>query len=147
MADSTVPGFDAWGECLGESWEIRLERSFFGRIAVTLVDTEAEREGALFRGWSMGSGKIRLPDRDRELSWGGPILSLSSHHVRTPGGARLLRLKAPLIRPIWKETKVLVSRSAWVLPELPRLLLLSWFLKLHKETGKTRFFRRVKDRR
>ena len=139
MEGSTRFGFSATGYCLEEEWEIRLRSKFFGKVEVTLEDPDRGQPGCRFEGLFFGTGKVFLPSGS-ELRWRHPFLRIYNHILEVKGGSRILQIRPAFLRFLRTETRVNVFPAAAEMPDLPGLLLLSWFLKIHTERRGRRVF-------
>lgn len=136
---------DASAECLGRALEFRVDRAFLGRIRVEACP--ASENGGLyaFRGWFYGWGELTTPSGEI-LRWRHALLRMYDHLLTDGSGAVLLRLRPAFLRFARTETRVLVDPRGWDRPDLPELLLVTWFLRAHSEARGGRVFRRGRNR-
>jgi len=140
MEKSPRDGFVATGDYLGEEWEFRLKAPIFSAIRIGLENPDLDRVGCRFRGLSFGRGKIFLPG-GRELRWRRSFLGVFYDHLlEVKGGARLLRVRPSFFRLLSSATQVKVYPAALDMPELPQLLLLSFFLRINVDKRGRRIF-------
>lgn len=145
MEPSLGTTFDASGECLGRTLELRLETTFVGRVRVETAG-ELEREGPAFQGLFWGWGRITTPDQET-LRWRHALTAPYSHLLLDSKGVELLKIRPAFLRFGRTETTVRVSTFAWSRNDVADLLLLTWFLKAHIETWGRRVFKRSERRR
>jgi hypothetical protein len=139
MEKSTRSGFSATGFCFGEEWEIKLKRRSLGLITVGLEKPDQGETGCRFEGLFFGHGRVILP-AGTQLRWRHPFLRIYDHVLEVKSGPRLLRYRPTFFRFFRTETRVEVSPHAEEMDELPQLVLLSWFLRIHAEKRGRRVF-------
>ena len=140
MESSLATAFDASGECLGRTLELRLERSFLGRI---LVETAGalEQEGPVYQGLFWGRGQVTTTSQEC-LRWRHAFTAPYSHLLIDSRGVELLKIRPAFLRFARTETTVSVTATAWGRSDVAELLLLTWFLRAHIEARGRRVFRR-----
>ena len=79
------------------------------------------------------------------LRWRHGVLRTYDHILFDEGGGEVLRLRPAFLRFARTETRVLVSANGWARADLPELILLTWFLRVHADRRGRRVFRRVKE--
>lgn len=137
--------FDAAGECFGRDVQLRLETHFFGSVRVESVSASGE-QGPWYTGLFWGWGRIETA-RGERLRWRHGFTGLYTHVLVDSHGGRLLRMKPTFLRFGRTETKVVVSSRGWARPDLPELILLTWFLRAHTEVRGRRVFRKPRRSR
>ncbi len=141
MEPASMYGMDATGECLGSSLELRLDTSLFGGVRVGSRASMEGREGPSFRGPAYAWGRIRTPGGE-VMRWRHAFTRMYTHLLFDARGEELLRLRPTFLRFGRTETRVILSRRAHARPDLPELLLVGWFLRVHGEAMGRRIFRR-----
>ena len=139
MEKSTRTSFTATGFCFGEEWEIGLNRRPFGKIRIRLERPDGNQDGCRYEGFSFGRGRINLPS-GLQLRWRHPFARIYDHVLEVKDGPRLMRVRPVFLRFFRTETRVEVYPPAEGIPELPQLILLSWFLRIHAEKRGRRVF-------
>ncbi len=127
-------GADAVGEILGRPLELRLERRLLALRGIR-VDTFREdgEVGPTYRGSFFNWGKVWTPGGE-VLSWDPRPPRLYRSCLRDASGTELLRLRPAFLRLLHTETRVEIRPAGWARRDLPELLLLAWFLRLHSES-------------
>lgn len=115
----------AWGECLGEEWELAAAQTFLGKYAIGLRSNTGVA-GAGYEGWSLHSGLVHTPTGE-SLRWGRPFFG-GGHVLRIHRGGRLLRVIAKR-RRLGADYRVEVDAAARDRGDLPQLLFLTGFLR------------------
>ena len=144
MESSLATAYDATGECLGRSLELRFETGRLGGVRVKSV-LDLEQKGPAFRGPFWGWGQVTTADQET-LRWRHAFTSLYSHLLMDSRGVELLRMRPTFLRFGRTETRVRLSSVAWSRPDVAELLLLTWFLRAHTEARGRRVFKRSKKR-
>lgn len=127
-------GVHAVGEVLGRSLELTLERRIFALRGVRVTTVrEGGSPGPSFQGTFFNWGKVRTP-RGEVLRWDPRPPRLYQSSMKDASGTELLRLRPAFLRLLHSETRALIRPEGWARDDLPELLLLAWFLRLHSES-------------
>jgi len=144
MESSLATAYDATGECLGRSLELRCETGRLGGVRVESI-LDLEQKGPTFRGLFWGWGQVTTADQEI-LRWRHAFTSLYSHVLIDSRGVELLRMRPTFLRFGRTETRVRLNGVAWNRRDVAELLLLTWFLRAHAEAGGRRVFKRSTKR-
>jgi len=139
MEKSTRTGFTAVGLCFGEEWEIALKRRPFRKMRIHLERPDQHQVGCTYEGFFYGRGWIKSPGGPR-FRWRHPFARIYDHVLEVEAGARLMRVRPAFLRLFRTETRVELYPPALEVLELPQLILLSWFLRIHAEKRGRRVF-------
>ena len=132
---------DASGECLGQTWDLRMESGLFRRIRIETTRSFGDKAGPTYDSRSFGRGRIRTATGEL-LRWRKPFFSFSDYILLDSAGTLLIRLRPAFFSLLRTETTVIVTRPAWRRPDIASLLLLAWFIRVHARSGGSRVFRR-----
>lgn len=137
---------DATAECLGRALDLSLTLSLIRGVQVETLPSLDGRRGPRFRGRLIGWGRIVTPDGE-VLKWRQGLPFFNDHVLQDSEGRELLRLRPAFLRFARTETRLTIRRPGWERPDLPELVLLTWFLHLHVESRGRPVFRRSTRRR
>ena len=144
MESSPATAFDASGECLGRTLELRLETKFLGKVRVETAG-HLEQKGPTFQGLFWGWGQITTTDQE-SLRWRHALTAPYSHLLTDSRGVELLKMRPTFLRFGRTETTVTLTGVAWGRGDVAELLLLTWFLRAHIEARGRRVFKRSERR-
>lgn len=145
MEPAYMADMDATGECLGRSFEFRLQTGFLPGISVESRASIGGQPGPGFSGLFFGWGRVAATSGEI-LRWRHAYSRVYDHVLIGFRGEELLRLRPAFLRLGRTETRVILSPSGWDRPDLAELLLLTWFLRAHAEGRWMRTFKRSKKR-
>lgn len=143
MEPANHDGWDAAGECLGRGLELRMSHRFVHGHRVTTRRSDGA-PGPEFTGQFLNWGWIKTPEGE-SLRWRQAFSSIYGHVLLNSRGRELLRLRPTFLRMARTQTRVLVRDAAWARDDLPELILLTWFIRVHVETRWSRKVFRSRD--